>query len=149
MLPLCLKQVPSPCPPPLRVCVQLQAAEELDTLKEPNTPVTTGNLILPRFLFPESCSCLLSHVFCFLSHVSILLSRVRFSWVTLCCRVMIMLCVSFTVPSAVRIQTLICVKRWCFLIGWEESESSPLYLSLYITMATSQTGNPTVENKLS
>lgn len=46
---LCVRQVPPRCPPPLRVCVPPQAAEESATSKEPGTPDTTGEAHLGRF----------------------------------------------------------------------------------------------------
>ncbi|KAI3355605.1 hypothetical protein L3Q82_018443, partial [Scortum barcoo] len=92
-----VRQVPPPCPPPLRVCVPPPAAEELDTLKEPNTPDTTA--AESCFQPAESCLCL-AHSFCL--RLSVLM-------------------------------TLTCVRRWCFLIGWEERELSLSYLSQFVS----------------
>lgn len=72
---VCVRQVPPPCPPPLRVSVPLQAAEGSDTSKEPNTPDTTGTYTCQVMsLYVESCVCLLSHVsvyLCLLIDVSV------------------------------------------------------------------------------
>lgn len=43
---MCVRQVCPTCPPPLREYVLLQAAEESDTSKEPNTLDTTGTCLI-------------------------------------------------------------------------------------------------------
>lgn len=47
---MCVRQVCPTCPPPLREYVLLQAAEESDTSKEPNTLDTTGTSLTQNLI---------------------------------------------------------------------------------------------------